>query len=106
MNTDLAQTPDSNPLDEDESLTHFQLAMSYQEVGLVDDAISEFEAAAQSPELAAQCHTHLAACFREKGDRAAAIDSYRKALDLTADDPETYGSILFELGELLHEAEV
>jgi tetratricopeptide (TPR) repeat protein len=96
---------DRNPPDPGDCFNHFQLGTSYQEVGLVDDAIAEFEAAAESPELVAQCLVHLAACFREKGDRAAAIRSYRKALELSADDPTTYGDILFELGELVHEVQ-
>ncbi len=59
--------------------THFGLGIAYREMGLVDDAVKEFQNAlkgldaAKSPKEVIQCCGMLSTCFLEKGMHRSAI---------------------------------
>ncbi len=61
-------------LGEEDYDTHFNLGIAYREMGLLDEAIGEFQLAAKSPELAVEAGSLIAGCYAEKGlfDEAAA----------------------------------
>ena len=65
---------------EDDTDTHFDLGIAYKEMGLLDDAISEFEVSARSPVRACTALTMVGMCHLEKGDPLKAVSFFEKAL--------------------------
>jgi tetratricopeptide (TPR) repeat protein len=61
--------------------THYNLGIAYKEMSLTDEAISEFQRAAKSPQYAVECCSMLGLCFLEKGMPQLAIKWYKKGLD-------------------------
>src|SRR5207344_222923 len=61
--------------------THFNLGIAYKEMGLIDEAIGEFQLASKDPGRAVECCSMLGLCFLEKGMPQLAIKWYRKGLE-------------------------
>jgi pilus assembly protein FimV len=61
--------------------THYNLGIAYKEMSLTDEAISEFQRAAKSPQYAVESCSMLGLCFLEKGLPQLAIKWYRKGLE-------------------------
>ncbi|HKN47002.1 MAG TPA: tetratricopeptide repeat protein [Candidatus Polarisedimenticolia bacterium] len=61
--------------------THYNLGIAYKEMGLVDEAIGEFQFAAKDPARTVECCGILGLCFREKGMPELALKWYKKGLD-------------------------
>jgi tetratricopeptide (TPR) repeat protein len=61
--------------------THYNLAIAYKEMGLVDEAIGEFQFAAKSDEFFTRCCSMLGICFHEKGMNDLAIQWYARGLE-------------------------
>ncbi len=68
--------------------THSNLGIAYKEMGLIDEAIAEFQLASKDPGRAVECCSMLGLCFLEKGMPQLAIKWYRKGLE-TRDVKET-----------------
>jgi pilus assembly protein FimV len=78
--------------------THFNLGIAYKEMGLVDEAIGEFQLASKDPARAVECCSMLGLCFLEKGMPQLAIKWYRKGLEAgNIRELETVG-LLYDLG--------
>ena len=78
--------------------THFNLGIAYKEMGLIDEAIGEFQLASKDPARAVECCSMLGLCFLEKGMPQLAIKWYRKGLEAPDDqEVETVG-LLYDLG--------
>jgi pilus assembly protein FimV len=90
----------------EDSDTHFDLGIAYKEMGLLDDAIHEFELSMTNPQRECIAHTMIGLCFVEKGEIADAISHFKKGLYAdNKTDREELG-LYFELGaayELLHD---
>ena len=65
---------------ETDSATHYDLGLAYREMGLLDDAIDEFEVAARDPKRECVCQSMIGVIQRNKGNVNAAIDAYIKGL--------------------------
>ncbi|HUB07187.1 MAG TPA: tetratricopeptide repeat protein [Myxococcales bacterium] len=81
--------------------THYDLGIAYKEMGLVDEAIGEFEqaaAGAQGKPREADCLAMIGLCATGKGDAARAADVYERALAVAGLRPETQLNLYFELG--------
>ena len=84
--------------------THYDLGIAYKEMGLVEDAISEFNIArngslGQKKEL--DCLTMVGMLELMRGDAQAAVDAYRAALQSEFATGPTEVALLFELGTSL-----
>jgi len=100
---------------EDEDLeTHYNLGIAYREMGLLEEAISEFQKVASSADkgpafrYAMQCSTLLGLAFMEKGQPAIAAIWYERALQTPGLDPESILALRYDLGvaqELAGEAD-
>ncbi|HYK42519.1 MAG TPA: tetratricopeptide repeat protein [Thermoanaerobaculia bacterium] len=78
--------------------THFNLGIAYKEMGLVDEAIGEFQLASKDAARAVECCSMLGLCFLEKGMPQLAIKWYRKGLEAgNIRELETVG-LLYDLG--------
>ena len=80
--------------------THYNLGIAYREMGLIDEAIGEFQLAAKDPRYLVDCCSLLATCFLEKGFPELAVKWYKEGLDSpTITEEETLG-LWYELGNL------
>ncbi|UJR81213.1 tetratricopeptide repeat protein [Sandaracinus amylolyticus] len=86
--------------------THFDLGIAYKEMGLLQDAIAEFQLCLANPQKQCIAHTMIGLCNLEKGEVAEAISSFKKGLYAeNKTDREELG-LYYELGrayELLHD---
>ncbi len=62
--------------------THYNLGIAYKEMGLVDEAIGEFQYAARDPSKTVECCGILGLCFLEKGMPQLALKWYQKGLEM------------------------
>ncbi len=83
--------------------THYDLGIAYKEMGLLDDAIGEFENALRAPEIHRDACTMIALCHREKGSVREAVEWYRRALELPGGDEEALRGLRYDLAEALLE---
>ena len=90
---------------EDEDLeTHYNLGIAFREMGLVEEAISEFQKVAKATDhgrafrYTMQCATLLGLAFMEKGQPAIAAIWYERALKTPGIDPESILALRYDLG--------
>jgi tetratricopeptide (TPR) repeat protein len=94
--------------DEDEDLeTHYNLGIAYREMGLLDEAIGEFQKVAKAVQkgkpfpYAMNCATLLALSFIDKGEPKIASLWYQRALETPRLDQETVLALRYDLGVAL-----
>ncbi|MGH9744317.1 MAG: tetratricopeptide repeat protein, partial [Candidatus Acidiferrum sp.] len=90
---------------EDEDLeTHYNLGIAFREMGLVDEAISEFQKVAKATDhgkpfrYVMQCCTLLGLAFMEKGQPSIAAIWYERALHTPGIEPESILALRYDLG--------
>jgi len=90
---------------EDEDLeTHYNLGIAFREMGLVDEAISEFQKVAKATDhgkpfrYVMQCCTLLGLAFMEKGQPGIAAIWYERALHTPGIEPESILALRYDLG--------
>lgn len=101
---------DENPTgDHSDYDTHYQMAVAYQEMGLMEDAIREYQDAANmvTPNDGTrryfQCANLLGHCFLENGMAHHAVTWFARALGTTELSQEEYHGLWYELASA-HEA--
>ncbi len=83
--------------------THYNLGVAFREMGLLDEAIGEFQKVTQAAEHGhafsqlMQTYTWLAQCFLDKGLPQAAVRWYETALKMPGIDQETRTALHYEL---------
>ena len=87
-------------LSEEDYDTHYNLGIAYREMGLVDEAIGEFQLAAKDPRYLVDCCSLLAASFVDKGFPELAVKWYLRGLDSPSLNEEESLGLLYELGNL------
>jgi pilus assembly protein FimV len=85
-------------LDSEDYDTHYNLGIAYKEMGLIDEAIGEFQLASKDPKRAVECASMLGLCFLEKGMPQLAIKWYRKGLEMAEITEEEHVGLLYDLG--------
>jgi tetratricopeptide (TPR) repeat protein len=78
--------------------THFNLGIAYREMGLLDEAIGEFQIAAKEPSHLVLCCSMLGLCFLDKGLPELAIRWYRRGLEAPGVSEEDTLGLLYDLG--------
>jgi tetratricopeptide (TPR) repeat protein len=97
--SELGETKDDEDLE-----THYNLGIAYREMGLLEEAISEFQKVASSADkgpafrYAMQCSTLLGLAFMEKGQPAIAAIWYERALQTPGLDQESILALRYDLG--------
>lgn len=87
-------------IDEGDAETHYNLGIAYKEMDLLEEAISEFQLTAGSPDLAVSSYTMLAFCHRELGRFDEAIAELRKGLSIPGLKEEDRLALVYETGEV------
>ena len=80
--------------------THFNLGIAYREMGLLDEAIGEFQLAAKDPDHLVLCCSMLGLCFLDKGLPELAVKWYRRALEAPGLSEEDQLGMLYDLGNV------
>ncbi|MFL6237205.1 MAG: hypothetical protein ACJ76N_29015, partial [Thermoanaerobaculia bacterium] len=78
--------------------THFNLGIAYREMGLLDEAIGEFQVAAKDAGHLVLCCSMLGLCFLDKGLPELAVKWYRRGLEAPDLAEEDHLGLLYDLG--------
>ncbi len=68
-------------LSEADSDTHFNLGIAYKEMGLLPEAIREFQVSSRDPNMFVESCSMIGVCYVEQGMWGQAAEWYQKALD-------------------------
>jgi pilus assembly protein FimV len=85
-------------LDSEDYDTHYNLGIAYKEMGLIDEAIGEFQVASKDPARVIECCSMLGLCFLEKGMPQLAIKWYKKGLESPEITEDENLGLLYDLG--------
>jgi tetratricopeptide (TPR) repeat protein len=95
---------------DDDPETHYNLGVAFREMGLLEEAIAEFQKVCTAIDRGkpfaqpVQTYTWLAQCFLDKGVPESAIHWYEKALNLPGLDEEGRVAVNYELGSACESA--
>lgn len=85
-------------LDSEDYETHYNLGIAYKEMGLIDEAISEFQLASKDPKRTIECCSMLGICFLEKGMPQLAVKWYQKGLEAPEITEDEQLGLMYDLG--------
>ena len=83
--------------------TRYNLGIAYKEMGLIDEAIAEFQLAAKDESRLLECSSMLGICFLEKGMPKLAVKWFEKGLKAPGRSDEEYQGLRYDLASA-HEA--
>jgi tetratricopeptide (TPR) repeat protein len=84
--------------------TRYNLGIAYKEMGLVDEAIAEFQLAAKDEARLLECASMLGICFIEKGMPKLAVKWFEKGLSAPGRTEEEYQGLRYDLASALEQA--
>jgi tetratricopeptide (TPR) repeat protein len=77
--------------------TRYNLGIAYKEMGLLDEAIAEFQLAAKDEGRVLECSSMLGICFMEKGMPKLAVKWFEKGLLAPGRSDEEYSGLRYDL---------
>lgn len=83
--------------------TRYNLGIAYKEMGLIDEAIAEFQLAAKDEARMLECSSMLGICFMDKGMPKLAVKWFEKGLKAPGRSDEEYQGLRYDLA-MAHEA--
>jgi tetratricopeptide (TPR) repeat protein len=95
----------ANLVSPEESSVHYDLGMAYKEMGLVDDAIGEFQTAMSGSSSPSNCMLMIGLCQVDRGQLAEAIACLHQALRLKGLGENEAAGLYFELGKIYCQSE-
>ncbi|MBI5711559.1 MAG: tetratricopeptide repeat protein [Candidatus Eisenbacteria bacterium] len=87
----------------DDAQSHYDLGMTYREMGLHDQALESFRLAARDPAFGPRCAEMIGRCLLDQGRLDEAVSEFTTALETLGSRPEVETGLRFQLG-LVHEA--
>jgi tetratricopeptide (TPR) repeat protein len=88
-------------LDTEDYQAHYDLGIAFKEMGLLDEAISEFQKALRAPEGRLRTSEALGICFFQKGQAPIAEAVFRRAVDSLDGGDDAKIGLLYWLGRAL-----
>jgi tetratricopeptide (TPR) repeat protein len=85
---------------ESETETHYDLGVAYREMGLLRDALGEFELAARDPNRECVCWSMIGMIRMELGDADGAIEAFIRGLHGEHRTPDEELALYYELGRI------
>ncbi|MCB9581462.1 MAG: tetratricopeptide repeat protein [Polyangiaceae bacterium] len=85
---------------ENDSATHYDLGVAYKEMGLLGDAISEFELAAKDPSRDCMCYAMIGMIRLERTELDDAAKAYIRALESPHKTVEQEMALYYDLGNV------
>jgi pilus assembly protein FimV len=83
--------------------TRYNLGIAYKEMGLIDEAIAEFQLAAKDENRMLECSSMLGICFMDKGMPKLAVKWFEKGLAAPNRSEDEYAALRYDLA-VAHEA--
>jgi tetratricopeptide (TPR) repeat protein len=93
----------SDNVDEEDHEAHYDLGVAYKEMGLLDEAISEFQKALRGANNRVRALEALGQCFVEKGQLPVAATILQRALSEPGVSDEALIGVLYLLGTISEE---
>lgn len=84
-------------LEDEDFETHYNLGIAYKEMGLIDDAIKEFQTSKNDPKCIARSQSMLGICYMDKGLFPLAIEAFKSAIDNIPSRDEAYWGARYDL---------
>jgi tetratricopeptide (TPR) repeat protein len=88
----------SEHLPTEDAVAHYDLGLAFKEMGLVDEAIAEFQIALRAGHMRLQVYEELGQCFLEKEQHNIAEKVLRRALSMQYDDELELLGVYYHLG--------
>ena len=85
---------------ENDSATHYDLGVAYKEMGLIDDALTEFELAARDATRECNCFAMIGMIYLEQNKLERAAEAYVRALSAPAKSVEQEMNLYYDLGNV------
>ena len=85
-------------LGEEDAPAHYDLGVAFKEMGLLDEAIAEFQKALRAQDMRNRTSEALGACFFERGQPAVGATVLRRAIEQDAAGDEDKIGLLYWLG--------
>jgi tetratricopeptide (TPR) repeat protein len=82
----------------EDAASHYDLGLAFKEMGLVDEAIAEFQIALRNGHMRLKVFEELGQCFMQKSQYTIAEKVLRRALDLRHDDELELLGVYYYLG--------
>ncbi len=86
-----------NELEAEDYETHYNLGIAYKEMGLIDDAIKEFQTSRKDAQYYVRSMSMLGICYMEKGLSPLAIDAFKHAVSAIETRDESYWGARYDL---------
>jgi tetratricopeptide (TPR) repeat protein len=84
--------------------TRYNLGVAYKEMGLIDEAIAQFQLAAKDEGRLLKCSSMLGVCFLEKGMAKLAVKWFEKGLSAPGRTEKEYQGLRYDLATALEAA--
>jgi tetratricopeptide (TPR) repeat protein len=82
----------------DDAQSHYDLGLAYKDMGLVEDAVREFETAARDPRHACVCYSMIGMIQLELGNVNDAIDALTRGLQSPERTKDQEAALSYEIG--------
>ena len=91
-------------LSEEDADTHFNLGIAYREMGLLPEAIREFQVASRDTDYFVESCSNIGVCYQEQGMWSEAAEWYQKALVAPDITPEARIGLRYDLASAYQSA--
>lgn len=85
---------------DNDSATHYDLGVAYKEMGLLPDAVGEFEMAGRDPARECMCFAMIGLLYLEQAQLDRAAEAYVRALSAAHKTVEQEMSLYYDLGNV------
>lgn len=82
----------------DDAQSHYDLGVAYKEMGLLDDAIREFDTASRDPKRACVCQSMIGMIEIERGNLNEAIEAFTTGLQVPERTKDQEATLSYETG--------
>jgi tetratricopeptide (TPR) repeat protein len=82
----------------EDTQSHYDLGVAYKEMGLVEDALREFELAARDTKRACVCHSMIGMLELERGRLNEAIEAFSRGLQSPERTKDQEAALCYEIG--------
>ncbi len=90
-------------IEKEDSSSHYDLGCAYRDMGLIDEAIAEFQIAARNPEYRLRAIEMLGSCFAEKREHRIAVKVLLRALQVPGYKDEDLIEVFYAMGRSFEE---
>lgn len=84
-------------IDDKDSETHYNMGIAYKEMGILEDAIKEFQISLKDPKRERQSISMIALCHIDMGNYPEAVKEFNNIISAMAPDDEAYLDTAYDL---------